>query len=179
MPSATAYPQWSYYPRNTEPAPWALSIVQVVADAEPRVSTPSGVKKSSDAVLLELAPGLRALGYDVEAGKRAADKITRPVLYGDSGSVRVKYEIDGWHPELGVAVEVEAGRGAASNADYRDIVRMSLLLDAKFMCLLLPQVYRSTKQTWHAFRNTNEQLDAIYASQRLRLPFEGVLLVGY
>jgi hypothetical protein len=29
------------------------------------------------------------------------------------------------------------------------------------------------------FRDTREQFDAIYASQRLRLQFDGVLLVGY
>jgi hypothetical protein len=49
----------------------------------------------------------------------------------------VAASLDGiaFHDELGiaVAVEVEAGRGAAGNADYRDIVRTSLILDAKYM----------------------------------------------
>jgi hypothetical protein len=30
-----------------------------------------------------------------------------------------------------------------------------------------------------AYAKTPDQLSAIYASQRLRLPFDGVLLVGY
>jgi hypothetical protein len=30
-----------------------------------------------------------------------------------------------------------------------------------------------------AFKEVRDQFEAIYASQRLRLPFEGVLLVGY
>lgn len=33
--------------------------------------------------------------------------------------------------------------------------------------------------TIKACEHTRDRLDAIYASQRLRLPFDGVLLVGY
>ena len=41
--------------------------------------------------------------------------------------------------------------------------------------------YRSgdRDQRNESFSLTNGQLDAIYASGRLRLPFEGVLLLGY
>jgi hypothetical protein len=63
-------------------------------------------------------------------------------------------------------VEVEAGRGAAGNADYRDIVRTSLILDGR-------------EHAIQAYERTRSHLDAIYASQRLKLPFEGVLLLGY
>jgi hypothetical protein len=68
-------------------------------------------------------------------------------------------------------VEVEAGRGAAGNADYRDIVRTSLILDARYMALLLPVRYRTTsggrEHAIHAYERTRNQLDAIYASQGL------------
>jgi hypothetical protein len=51
------------------------------------------------------------------------------------------------------------------------------------MALLLPIRYRTTAgQREHAIRayeKTRNQLSAIYASQRLQLPFEGVLLIGY
>jgi hypothetical protein len=41
--------------------------------------------------------------------------------------------------------------------------------------------YRSGKNNtaMHGYRHTRDQLDAIYASDRLELPFRGVLLVGY
>lgn len=102
----------------------------------------------------------------------------RPVLFGENGKAAVSYDIDAFNEEEGIAVEVEAGRGAANNADYRDIVRTSLILDANFLVLLTPVAYRSTT-TVAAYRNTKAQLDAIYASNRLKLPFTGVLLVGY
>jgi hypothetical protein len=179
-----AYPQWSYFPRNVRPPQWAVSLAEVVAAAEPKIST---VEKktglNSDAVLAELSPAMVALGYSVETGKTKAGKSFRPVLFGDNNATEVSYEIDAFHDELGIAVEVEAGRGAAGNADYRDIVRTSLILDARFMALLMPIRYRTTssgrEHAIPAYERTRSQLSAIYASQRLVLPFEGVLLVGY
>jgi hypothetical protein len=79
--------------------------------------------------------------------------------------------------------EVEAGRGARGNAVYRDIVRTSLILDARYLALLLPVAYRhqsgGREVSVAAFRESRDQFDAIFASQRLRLPFDGVLVVGY
>lgn len=45
------------------------------------------------------------------------------MLFGENGVPQVSYDIDAFHDQLGIAVEVEAGRGAANNADYRDVVR--------------------------------------------------------
>jgi hypothetical protein len=183
-PSPMTYPMWSYFPRNVRPPAWASSFVEVVKSAEGKVSTVEyRTGLDSDAVLSNLSPGLVALGYAVESGKTKQAKSHRPVLFGENGTPSVNYEIDAFHDELGIAVEVEAGRGAAGNADYRDIVRTSLILDARYMALLLPVRYRTTsggrEHAIHAYERTRSQLDAIYASQRLKLPFEGVLLIGY
>jgi hypothetical protein len=73
-------------------------------------------------------------------------------LFGENGAAEVNYEIDAFHDKLGIAVEVEAGRGAAGNADYRDIVRTSLILDARYMAFLLPIRYRTTSgEREHAY----------------------------
>lgn len=179
-----AFPAWSYFPRNVRPPQWALDLVDVVRASQSIIdTTPMPVEASerltSDFVLSVLRPAMLHLGYEVEAGKRANEKIRRPVLFGDNGHPEVFYEIDAFHDELGIAVEVEAGRGAMGNADYRDIVRTSLLLDARFMVLMTPVLYRYGTTSTAAFARTRDQLSAIYASERLRLPFEGVLLVGY
>jgi hypothetical protein len=133
------------------------------------------------AVLSELRSGLLGLGYVVESGKTKAATIHRPVLFGENGKAEVNYEIDAFHDELGIAVE--AGRGASNNADYRDIVRTSLILDARNMALLMPVSYRfmsgQRQYAIRAYERTRNQLDAIYASQRLQLPFDGILLIGY
>jgi hypothetical protein len=153
------YPIWAYFPRNVRPPAWVTSLAAVVEGAKATISTvEQKTGLSSDAVLLELAPGLQELGYSVESGKTKDAKIFRPVLFGENGVPAVNYEIDAFHDELGIAVEVEAGRGAAGNADYRDIVRTSLILDARFLALLMPVRYRTTsgerRYAIRAFDNT-------------------------
>lgn len=184
--SMSPYPRWSYFPRNQRPPAWVHDLIAETGGLrDPLDSTvpPSDVDRRSDAVLARLAPSLEKLGFQVESGKKAAEKITRPVLYGDDGQVEVAYDIDAFHDEHGIALEVEAGRGAANGADYRDLVRTSLLLDARFLVLYMPISYH-TKQggkptIMRAYDGSRRQLNAIYASRRLALPFEGVLLVGY
>lgn len=105
------------------------------------------------------------------------------MLFGENGVPSVSYEIDAFHDAEGIVVEVEAGRGARGNAGYRDIVRTSLIVDAQFLVLLLPLAYRHQSSgreiAVRAYEDARAQLDAIYASERLRLPFTGTLLVGY
>jgi hypothetical protein len=126
-----------------------------------------------------LRPALTAFGFEIEAGKTASGKIRRPVLFGENGRPIVAYEVDGFHPGLGIVLEVEAGRGAAGNADYRDLVRTSLIVDAEYLVLGMMLEYKTGKTTMRSYERTRDQLDAIYASERLRLPFKGVLVVGY
>lgn len=175
------FPKWSYFPRNVRSPEWVAPFVAVVHDAQSAISTPAGGRLESDGVLLELVSGLSALGYTVEKGKKAVDKIDRPVLFGEGGRAEVTMEVDAFHDGLGIAVEVEAGRSWNGNAVYRDIVRTALLLDAKYLALLVPIAYKppSVKRAIPSYDYTRGLLDAIYASRRLHLPFEGVLLVGY
>ena len=179
-----AYPSWDYFPRNTRPPDWVEPFVTNVRASEESISTverKTGL--GSDRVLQQLAPGLRELGFAVESGKKASDRIRRPVLFGNNGREEVSYEIDGFHDAHGIVVEVEAGRGARGNATYRDIIRTSLILDARYLALLLPAVYRHVsggrEVSVRAYKECADLLSALYASQRLPLPFRGVLLVGY
>ena len=173
---------WKFYPLNSTPPEWVTDIVDIVNRSEFTISTfDSHTGLSSDDVLSELRPGLESLGFEVERGKGASEKVRRTVLFGENGNPAVNYDIDAFNDFLGAAVEVEAGRGAANGADYRDIVRTSLILDARFLVLMQPYAYRSnpTAAPLMAYARTRDQLDAIYASRRLQLPFEGVLLIGY
>ncbi|UFU15249.1 hypothetical protein LQK89_06035 [Curtobacterium sp. C1] len=183
-----SYPSWSYFPRNARPEPWAEALCAAVGAQRTALDTlqplPTGATRpSSDGVLEVLRPSMERLGYLVEAGKTRSQRIERPVLFGENGRAEVTYEIDAFHDGLGIAVEVEAGRGAMSNAAYRDIIRTSLLLDADYFVLMMPISYRyqsaGRTSTTDAYAKTREQLSAIYASQRLRLPFRAVLLIGY
>lgn len=175
---------WRYFPSNTQPPEWVYPFVNALSAHESDISTEH--KKtglSSDQVLRHIAPDLTALGYQVEEGKRRMGKVRRPVLFGENGEPAVTYEVDAAHEEHGIVVEVEAGRGARGNAEYRDLLRTSLILDARYLALVLPITYRfksgARDGAEHAYKNTSALLTAIYASQRLRFPFDGILLAGY
>ena len=173
------YPLWKYYPGQHAHRNGLILLVGAFADAregdQPHMT--------SDQKLAQLRPALVDLGFEVESGKRAVDKLRRPVLFGELGTEERAFEVDAFHGELGVALEIEAGRGTQGNAIYRDLIQTSLLIDARFLALVVLVEYRfkSGGKTIASpdYRKTISLLDAIYASDRLRLPLEGVLVVGY
>lgn len=178
-----AYPHWFFYPAHARPPKWVGDVVAAFAAAQSSIDSTSNDGLNSDRVLASLEPGLRLLGFDVECGKAATQKVRRPVLYGDQGRERVAYEVDAFHDIEGIAVEIEAGRGARGNAVYRDLVRTSLIVGARFLVLGVMNEYRHQSAgkpvAVQSYRDAREQLDAIYSSGRLGLPFDGLLLVGY
>jgi hypothetical protein len=177
------YPRWSFYPSRDRPPPWVEPFVDAVGAVGGQIRSADVDGLTSDAVLARLRPGLERLSHRVETGKRREERIALPVLFGDQGEARVRYEVDAVNDELGVLVEVEAGRGARGNAVYRDLVRASLIVDARFLALGVMNEYRhqsgGREVVVRSYDDAKNVLDAVYASQRLRLPFEGVLLFGY
>lgn len=181
---ADHYPKFSYYPKNVAAPGWVGALTATFHEVRKDIDTvrlPKGL--SSDHVLRALRPGLIAMGFEVESGKHQSEKVLRPVLFGDEGRPRVMYEIDAFHDDYGIALEIEAGRGASNNADYRDIVRTALILKSRFLALATPIEYKfknkGKETSIPAYKHTHDRLDAIYASQRLRLPFDGALIIGY
>jgi len=183
MSTMAPYPNWRYYPARDVPPSWVTELIEVFSEVRVQIDTASVQGLKSDGILAALCPGLIQLGYQVETGKTAIEKIERPVLFGDQGAPRVHYQIDAWLPEHGVVVEIEAGRGWAGNAFYRDLIRTSLIVGAKYLVIgMMDQyVYSSVGKTsvHNDYATARDQLDAIYGSGRLQLPFEGVLLIGY
>jgi hypothetical protein len=179
----SSYPNWTYYPTR-DPAPaWVEELVDEVAQVRANIDSAKVEGLTSDRVLAFLRPGLEERGFRIEAGKRKADRITLPVLFGEQGLPRVRYDVDGVHEGHGVLLEVEAGRGARGNAIYRDLIRTSLIVNARFLALGVMREYHHKSGgrpiVVRSYEEAKDQIDAIYASQRLQLPFEGVLLFGY
>ena len=127
------------------------------------------------------------MGFQVETGKGKANKIRRPVLYGAQGTELVSYEIDGWHDDHGIVLEIEAGRGALGNAVYRDLIRTPLIVDARFLVLgvMIEYHYKSggkpmafpqlPRRSQHPRRNLREW--SVAAS--IRGHFAGRLLIAF
>lgn len=176
---SSTYPQWKFYPSRSPAPEWVVDVVAAFTASGPQLDSRLNHGVTSDAALAVLRPALVSLGFEIEASKTKVDKIWRPVLFGEVGRPLVAYEVDGFHAEHGIVLEVEAGRGAAGNADYRDLIRTSLIVDAEYLVLGMMLEYRTGKMTMRSYERTREQIDAIYASERLKLPFKGILLIGY
>lgn len=176
-----SFTHWKYYPPRTRPPAWTQSLVAAFEGVGKSIDS-SKNRLTSDQALAALRPALEALEFDVETGKKKEQKIRRPVLFGEWGHEDLAYEVDAFHPKDGIALEVEAGRGARGNAVYRDLIQTSLLVDARFLALAVQVSYRHKSGgkdiVVQSYRDTMNLLDAIYASNRLLLPLDGILL-GY
>ena len=105
------------------------------------------------------------------------------------GDHDVEYQIDAYHPDYRIVLEVEAGRGGKGNALYRDIIRMSLMVDTDYAVVALPLAYHHRQRSRGSTNSHNVEvlayeegrrtMDAIYSSGRLQLPFKGFLVIGY
>ena len=180
MPSSPdVYPMWKFYPSAIEPPAWVDSVIATFTAVRDQIDSTLNAGISSDAALATLRPGLVSLGFEVEAGKTRADTIRRPVLFGEVGKPVVSYDVDGFHAQHEIVLEVEAGRGAANNADYRDLIRASLMVDARYLVLAMMLHYAGGGPVIKSYDRSRDKIDAIYASERLKLPLDGILLVGY
>ena len=117
---------WIYFPKSAEPPPGVLDIVRVFEEAA------SDLKQNpddavSDVVLSIVRPGLEAAGFEVESGKRAAQKITIPVLFGRNGVIEKSFEADAWNRKARMVLEVEAGRGVANNQFLKDLFQACMM----------------------------------------------------
>lgn len=180
---AADYPDWHYFPKHSAPPEWVQPFVTLVERARPDIDSEVSRSVTSDQALAHLRPGLEAMGFLVETSKARLGKIHRPVLFGERGAALVNYEIDAWHEEYKIALEVEAGRGMKGNAFYRNLVRTPLIFDVEYLAVGVLREYHHMsggKPTISRdYRDAKSQLDAIYASGRLEFPFKGILLFGY
>lgn len=172
------YPMWAYFPRQLALPDWGSDLLAAVTSRQVTVDSRSHKRLESDEVLAALRDPLLAVGWEIETSKAKTSKIVRPVLYGDNGKVRVKQEIDGWHPKEKAILEIESGRAWQGNAIFRDLVRASLIADADYFVLGVRQRYEygSRNTIQNDFERTRDIIDSVYSSGRLKLPFLGLLL---
>lgn len=177
-----SYPFWTYFPRSAPPPPWVSDLTTVVGAEKTHLDS-RHLRMTSNEALKVLEPGLKTLGFSCEVTKARTDKIRRPVLFGSEGSELVAYEIDAFHDELGIVLEIEAGRGRHGGAFFRDLIRTSLIVGAEYLAIgmLIQYRYQSGGRgvSGDDYLWALAELDAVFASGRLKLPFRGVLLFGY
>ena len=181
MKSSTV--RFSTYPRTEPPPHFVGNVVAVFREHEKEIATQTNDKGlKSDDVLALLGPDLAKIGFQVQASKKRADKLERPVFYGENGIPTLRYEIDAYHPDWKCGLEVEAGRGWMGNAVYRDLVQAAVMVGVEHLCLAVCNVYRyrsgGKPATSRDYENTRQVAEAMYGHSRISLPYD-LVLIGY
>jgi hypothetical protein len=175
--------RFTSYPRTDPPPQFVSQVVSVFQSCEESICTSSLPKGlTSDEVLAIVRPGLLDAGFEIEAGKHAAEKIDRPVFYGENGVPELRYHIDAYHPAWKCGLEVEAGRGWMGNAVYRDLVQALVMVQVDHLILAIANQYRyktgGRSAISHDYENVIAIANALYGHTRMKLPY-GLTVLGY
>ena len=166
--------QWIYYPKSDKRTSLARDVVTAFDTVASQIDSEThGL--NSNGVLAIVAPHLENLGFAVETGKKASEKIRIPVLFGLNGSLEKAFDADALHEAEGFVLEVEAGRAVANNQFLKDLFQACMMHDVFFLAIAVRNVYRTSND----FERTTRFFDTLYASNRLQLPLNGVLIIGY
>jgi hypothetical protein len=166
--------EWQYYPRSRRAIPLAEAVVQAFKNEANTISSAS-FEHNSNKVLDALRKHLLEIGFEVESGKRTDEKICVPVLFGRGGEVEKSFDADAYHRAEGFVVEIEAGRAVANNQFLKDLFQACMMHEVKYLAIAIRKVYRGDKN----FETVCRFFDTLYASNRLTLPLEGILIIGY
>jgi hypothetical protein len=152
----------------------ARQIVEAFEKVESSITSHSA-NLTSNQVLLTIAPEFKLLEFRVESGKKKNQKIEVPVLYGRRGKPEKSFNADAYREDEGFVIEVEAG-GAVDNYQFlKDLFQACTMDGVKYLCIAVRQSYRENKN----FEQVVKHFEALYASDRLKLPLQGILIVGY
>jgi hypothetical protein len=111
----------------------------------------------------------------VEGGKSRSQRVEVPVLFGRDGKIAKYFDADAYNEKERVVLEVEAGRGVTNYQFLKDLFQACVMKDVKYLIIGVRKTYRGRKD----FEVVASFLDSLYANQRLKLPLEGILILGY
>lgn len=169
---------WAYFPRSAKPTPLSLEVVKAFELAHQDISSEHHTLPSNG-VLAHVAPHLATAGFMVESGKKKAEKVYVPVLYGNNGKVSKAFEADAHHVEGKFVVEVEAGRGVINNQFLKDFFQACMMDEVEYMAVAVRNIYEAAGIRNQDFETVVKFFETLYASRRLELPLKGILILGY
>jgi hypothetical protein len=165
---------WSYFPRSCAAPGFARSVVDAFVTVQGVIDSSLFALKSNE-VLAVVKPGLEALGFRVEVGKRDEERIRVPVLFGRNGVLEKAFDADAYHEREGFVVEVEAGRGVTNYQFLKDLFQACMMVNVRHLAVAVRNEYKGRQD----YEVVERFFGTLYASQRLQLPLHGVLVIGY
>jgi len=166
---------WIYFPLSDRPTKLAFEIVKVFESVADEIDSDTHIEQESNAVLSKVRNGLIELGFQVESGKKANEKINVPVLFGQRGKMIRSFDADAYNELEGFVIEVEAGRGVTNYQFLKDRFQACMMHEVSYLAIAVRNKYRNSRD----FEKVQTFFETLYASQRLTLPLKGILIIGY
>lgn len=163
------------FPKSMATPREVLLAIGVFVANEKVIDSELQVDLKSNDVLAVLRGDLLSLGFEVEEGKAADQKIKVAVLYGLNGQTTKTFDADAFHREAGIVMEVEAGRAVTNYQFLKDLFQACAMQEAKHLVIAVRKDYRGSKD----FDSVINFMETLYASSRLQLPLQSVTIVGY
>lgn len=167
--------KWQFYPKSKEAPPHLRAAVDDVFVLNSNRIDSQNHKYNSNKVLGILRSDLEKLGFNVEKGKGKSEKIRVPVLFGAEGRVEKAFDVDGWNKETKTVIEVEAGRGVTNYQFLKDLFQVCVMQDVEYLVICVRNKYLKNKD----YNKVVNFFDTLYASERLKLPLSGIMVIGY
>lgn len=175
--------EWAYFPRNRPVTSLGKQVVEVFETASALIDSAKNnhlievdyKEAASNVILSKVRGGLEQIGFKVESGKKIDQKIPVPVLFGPGGKPTRSFHADAYHESEGFVLEVEAGRAVTNYQFLKDLFEAAVMVDVNYLGIAVRRIYKRAKD----FETVYSFLDTLYASERLRLPLKGILLIGY
>lgn len=165
---------WIYFPKSDAAPEIARQVVDVFRKVEKEIDSRQ-FELVSDQVLAKLVPDLVSFGFRAETGKKSHQKIRVPVLFGLNGSMEKAFEADAYNQEGRMVLEVEAGRAVVNNQFLKDLFQACMMHDVEYFGIAVRNFYKKSRD----FERVVTFFETLYASNRLKLPLKGVMVIGY
>jgi len=166
---------WQFFPRSKKCPDFLEDVVGIFDDSLLQINSHENEGQTSNEALAKVRQGLEGLGFVVEQGKLASEKIRVPVLYGPNGKIEKAFEADAYHPINKVVIEVEAGRGVTNYQFLKDLFQACVMQEVDYLVIAVRQTYRKSED----FSKVVTFIETLYSSERLKLPLSGILILGY
>ena len=166
--------KYMYFPKTKQLDSVSDKIVKTFEAVSDKIDSVNHQLKSNE-VLAVVRLKLEEIGFSVEKSKQAEDKIHVPVLFGLNGKVEKAFEADAYYPTEKYIVEVEAGRGVTNYQFLKDFFEACAMYEVEYLCIAVRNIYRNNND----FDKVCLFFDTFYQSNRINIPLNGLLIVGY
>ncbi len=173
---------WQFYPKSKRITSDLENVIEVFRKHLNLIKSPDN-SLSSNEVLKIMTEDLEVLNYQVENGK--SNRVHVPVLYGRNGTLEKSFNADAYNEELGVVIEVEAGRAVDNNQFLKDLFQACMMDGVTVLIIAVRNYYRIRAKNLQGYKEDKDFEDVclffetLFASGRLNLPLEGILVIGY